>query len=150
MPNLSQLLYISKAAPGAADDAVLRAITAASERNNQADAISGRLVLTRDAFVQVCEGPRNRLTALLGRLMQDPRHSDVRVCHFVPVKQRIFGDFLFSVAVNEPDVPLCQASFETLRGWSSVQLLSDIARTAPSDDYCITCQVYDDARQIVV
>lgn len=150
MPHLSQMLYISRVAPGGADDLALRAIATSAERNNQVDAISGRLVLAQDAFIQVCEGPRTHLTALLTRLLDDPRHHDLRLCHWVPVDRRLFGDFTFSVAVNEPAIPLCTAAFDDLVGWSSKRLLEDIVRTAPSDEYCISCQVYDDRPRIVV
>lgn len=150
MPYLSQMLYFSRAAESFEDSAVLQDIVTVSARNNAKASLTGRLATTPDSYVQVLEGPRAALTQAFARIVADPRHDSVRLCHFVPVKQRIFGEWSYSVAVRQPDEALFAARYNDLRSWKSEQFLMCLARTQADDAFSIQCQVYGDHDLIVV
>ena len=70
-----QLIYASK--PFGFDDLVLRAILTTARANNARNGITGALVCRHDLFLQVLEGPRDRVEALYARICEDDRHVDV-------------------------------------------------------------------------
>ena len=66
--------------------AALRHILDRARRNNEADGIGGALMVTRDSFVQVLEGPQRAVQRTFDRIVADERHADLVVLHmgFVP------------------------------------------------------------------
>lgn len=76
--GLRQVLYISRAA-GAVTDAEIRRILFASRRNNLRRDITGCLLFSGRHFVQVLEGERATLSALIQVIAADPRHDSVQV-----------------------------------------------------------------------
>ena len=58
---------------------------------NQDDAITGILLYRRGHFLQVLEGPNERLSLLLEKLSRDPRHGNVKVLLDGYVPARAFG-----------------------------------------------------------
>lgn len=71
-----QLIYASK--PFGFDDLVLRGILTTARANNARDGITGALVCRHDLFLQLLEGPRDRVESLFARICEDDRHVDVR------------------------------------------------------------------------
>jgi len=63
---------------------------------NQDDAITGILLYRRGHFLQVLEGPNERLSLLLEKLSRDPRHSNVKVLLDGYVPARAFGAWSMS------------------------------------------------------
>ena len=51
------------------------AIMEASARNTPALGLTGALILERGWFIQVLEGPRSAVSAMLARIIRDPRHA---------------------------------------------------------------------------
>lgn len=79
--NLVTLLYTSILAPCALISDVAD-IARTGRRRNWQDDITGLLVFDGSAFVQLVEGPREPVTALLARLANDRRHCDMDVLVF--------------------------------------------------------------------
>ncbi|MCW6510054.1 BLUF domain-containing protein [Lichenifustis flavocetrariae] len=75
-----QVVYASRSAvPQGAKLTVLSAIQAASYRRNAERSITGFLINDGEFFYQALEGPGSCVTALLDRIREDPRHSDMRI-----------------------------------------------------------------------
>jgi hypothetical protein len=51
------------------------------------------LAAHRDRYIQVVEGRRTALDALLRRLAEDPRHRDIRIIARGPAKHRFFSEW---------------------------------------------------------
>jgi len=88
---LSQILYISTA-PGLAREDV-DAILAVSERNNPAKGVTGLLLYNGRNFLQLLEGGKEELYALMERISADPRHSGISVMHSGEVNARVCPDW---------------------------------------------------------
>lgn len=96
MPYLAQLIYRSRATPllrRGDMPAFVRAIAAANERQG----ITGALIFDGEYFLQVLEGRRRQLDALLTVLKHDPRHEAVVVLRMDAIKQRAFPDWGMSL-----------------------------------------------------
>jgi hypothetical protein len=72
---VEQLIYVSTSrSPVRVPDAELQAILEASRRNNGRDGLTGLLIIGGRRFLQVLEGPTDRLTGTYERIAADPRH----------------------------------------------------------------------------
>jgi hypothetical protein len=92
-PLLYQLVYCSRATPGVDDAAVQRIIRSARRRNPE-QGITGLLVFGGGIFFQWLEGPRDNISALMGRLQADRRHQDiVTLDTSEEVRERLFPDW---------------------------------------------------------
>lgn len=86
---LTQLAYISKAAPGfSAED--LGAIVACAHRNNPEIGVTGILVMRKNQFLQVLEGEEVAVDVLMRRISKDQRHHDTVVIYRKPIERREF------------------------------------------------------------
>lgn len=59
--------------------------------NNAIDSVSGLLFAGAGSFVQAIEGPDESVDPLMERIVQDNRHSDVRVLSTRAIAEREFG-----------------------------------------------------------
>ncbi|PWE16854.1 hypothetical protein DDZ18_11735 [Marinicauda salina] len=85
----------------------LAEIMAAGLRNNPAAGISGVLAVDGQRFIQVMEGPRDRLSETFARIGSDTRHRDLVIAFFGEVDSRVFPDW--SVAMMNPiTLPECE------------------------------------------
>lgn len=84
-----QLVYISK--PFAYDDLVLRNILLVARAANKRDGITGALISREDMFIQMLEGPLDRVTATYGRILRDDRHVDIVELWSGDAKKRMFA-----------------------------------------------------------
>ena len=84
-----RLLYISHAAPAVTHQQVQDILTSARQ-NNPSNGITGVLVHGGGLFMQVLEGPEEKVLRQYVRILDDPRHSDVRILHVSPADARIF------------------------------------------------------------
>ncbi len=64
-----------------------------AEKNNAAARISGMLLFKHHFFVQRLEGSREALQKTLARIELDPRHRNISVLYFGPIKARYFNDW---------------------------------------------------------
>ncbi|MBY0338374.1 MAG: BLUF domain-containing protein [Acetobacteraceae bacterium] len=71
----------------------IRAILAASRRNNAAAALTGALLYSGRHFTQVLEGPLDALERTYDRISADLRHSAFDLVQFVPLQARTFGEW---------------------------------------------------------
>ena len=95
----------------------LAAIGEVARTRNPATGVTGVLLCDRTTegprFVQVLEGPRERVHALLGRIRSDRRHTDLRMLLDVPAPRRAFPDW--SMEVRTLPSTADAASLEALR-----------------------------------
>jgi hypothetical protein len=87
---MHQLLYVSHAAPGLAFSD-LDKILYAARRSNEAHSLTGFLVHIDGGFLQILEGPRDKVLERFGVIAQDPRHLRPRVLVDRAVERRAFA-----------------------------------------------------------
>jgi hypothetical protein len=71
-----QLTYASR--PFGYDGAMLQGILMDARRCNLRDGVTGALVCRDDLFLQMLEGPPEKVEATYGRIVRDDRHIEVR------------------------------------------------------------------------
>ncbi|MBC7505467.1 MAG: BLUF domain-containing protein [Sandarakinorhabdus sp.] len=87
----SQLIYYSQ--PFGFDDAMLNGILLEARRNNARDGLTGALIVRRDLYLQLLEGPEAALLATFARIKRDNRHLAVRQLALGNVQARLFPDW---------------------------------------------------------
>jgi hypothetical protein len=101
----------------------LGAIFTRARANNRAQDITGALMITEDAFVQVLEGAEDPVRALYAQIAEDDRHDHVRILEEQEVAERIFGRWAMAKVAET--------------GGPDIRLLSNAGRqaivTAPAD-----------------
>ena len=87
-----QLLYVSSVVPGAAavDPA---SILAVSRANNRRDSITGLLYSDGKRFLQVLEGPQDKVTSAFARIKLDSRHRAIVVLSERAIDVPEFGEW---------------------------------------------------------
>ncbi len=85
---MRQLVYISTAAPDL-DQVDIATILEASFRNNPERGITGFLIFNGRNFLQLVEGPKNSLDALMANIQRDPRHSGIVRLEDHPITERV-------------------------------------------------------------
>jgi len=89
---LGHLLYISDALrPMTQDD--LDAIRDVSNTFNAKHGITGVLLYSAGHFVQLLEGEPSVIRALYDKIVQDPRHMNLRLLVERPADRRVFADW---------------------------------------------------------
>ncbi|MDX2222969.1 MAG: BLUF domain-containing protein [Rhodospirillaceae bacterium] len=101
--SLYRLAYASVASKPLSK-ADLKQILSASVRRNQAESITGALCFSRDAFVQVLEGARPRLSTSFRRISSDTRHKDVELIGLEPIRARVFGNWSMAFIDDSKEV----------------------------------------------
>lgn len=89
--GLMQLVYHSK--PFGFDQAILDGILLHARQNNTRDQITGALVCRGDIYLQLLEGPDEKVRAAFDRIKKDDRHLDVKVRISEPAAERLFEDW---------------------------------------------------------
>lgn len=90
MDVLHQVVYSSKAARQMSPKD-LAGILKVARLKNHAAKITGILLYRSGYFLQVLEGPKDRLRSLLDKLNGDSRHTDVRILLDAHILVRAFG-----------------------------------------------------------
>ncbi len=89
MKKLRQVIYISQATrPLEADE--IHALVSKAAANNKKLEITGALLFLEGSFVQVLEGDREALDALLDKLYRDSRHCNIRLLSDIQIESRQF------------------------------------------------------------
>ncbi|MDP1913892.1 BLUF domain-containing protein [Brevundimonas sp.] len=119
---LCRLVYRSDSLIDHGDSPALDAIFRVSVRNNSRDKITGALALPDGKFVQVIEGRRRDIDALMVRIQADERHTNVVVLGDWPIAARLFPGW----AMARPDpTPLSDQAFRIVtEDGSGVQVTS--------------------------
>ncbi len=87
--TLTRLIYSSH--PFGFDTAMLSGILINSRRNNTRDGITGALICRADVYLQLLEGPDDKVEAAMQRIKRDDRHVDIKQHVSEPVADRLFG-----------------------------------------------------------
>lgn len=88
---LMQLIYASR--PFGFSGDMLDDILMAARRNNKRDGLTGALICRADLFLQMLEGPRDKVTATFGRILRDDRHLEVSLVWSGDAPARLFGEW---------------------------------------------------------
>nr|WP_314433464.1 BLUF domain-containing protein [uncultured Brevundimonas sp.] len=99
---LERLIYNSQATQDFPSLSSISAILAISDQNNRRDNVTGALVLADGAFLQVLEGGGLDIQRTLERLLNDPRHTDLKVLNRQPIDFRDFKDWGMIGAASRP------------------------------------------------
>lgn len=93
--RLHRVIYVSRWSNVLGEDAeaALHRIVAGSVGRNRERDITGLLVAHEGWFLQALEGPDTEISALMARIMLDPRHRNVRILGVTAVEARLFQDW---------------------------------------------------------
>ena len=93
--NLERLIYASRWAPGLADhiDQIVLGILGSSIANNRPAELTGLLVLHDGWFVQALEGRSQSIARLMDTILQDRRHTEVKIIGAGYIGARAFQDW---------------------------------------------------------
>jgi hypothetical protein len=90
--DLYQIIYASAATRPIEEEELLAMLKLAREKNTR-NGITGMLLHCDGSFIQVLEGPKDRVMDLLRVIRQDPRHSRLAVLFEGPIKNRSFSQW---------------------------------------------------------
>ena len=96
-----RLLYCSQAKSDFSEE-ILKEILLTSRENNRRNRITGVLVHGGGLFMQVLEGPEQNVLRTYMKILDDKRHTDSRIIHITPVKDRLFENWTMGVIEAEP------------------------------------------------
>ncbi|MBP1206195.1 hypothetical protein JOD97_004268 [Duganella sp. 1411] len=96
-----RLLYISNASPAVSEEQVQDILTSA-RRNNPAHGITGILIHGGGLFMQVLEGPEQKVLRQYVKILDDRRHDDARILHISPANSRIFEKWSMGGIAGNP------------------------------------------------
>lgn len=120
--DLCRLVYRSDSRIDHNDGAALNGIFRTSVKNNLRDRITGALALPDGKFVQVIEGRKRDLEALMVRIRADDRHCNVAVLGDWSIAARLFEGW--AMARPDPE-PLGEQAFRIVtEDGSGVQVTS--------------------------
>jgi hypothetical protein len=90
---LIHLVYASR--PFGYDEASLRGILMDARRCNVRDGITGALICRDDLFLQMLEGPEDKVAATFARIRRDDRHVEVQLllAEAIAPEDRLFGQW---------------------------------------------------------
>lgn len=86
--SLTQLVYASR--PFGFDQAMLNGILLDARRCNERDDITGALIARGDLYLQLLEGPEEKVQAAYDRIIDDDRHLEVKPLVQRQVEARMF------------------------------------------------------------
>lgn len=102
-----QLIYTSTVAPQIESGEIFRIVNK-SAANNGRDGLSGFLLLSKDRFFQVVEGPEAAIDALMRKLEADPRHHSITIVERKTIERPSFPSWRMKrlhaeLGTNAPD-----------------------------------------------
>jgi hypothetical protein len=107
------LLYVSRSSqPPEEAQNELQAILAVSADRNMRSGITGALVHTGREFAQVLEGPDEAVVQVMGNIILDRRHKDVRILVTEQIEARSFPNW--GMAQIVPSISI-QAAIDAIR-----------------------------------
>ena len=102
--TLHEVLYVSTMAPDA-PVSIVADIAPKARRANQARDITGLLIFDGMRFCQQLEGRPKEVLALMNRICDDPRHTNIEILHQGSLDERRFSRFGLGYApIEELDV----------------------------------------------
>ena len=89
--SLYRIIYSSR--PFGYDSSMLNGILMQARRANERDDITGALICREDIFLQLLEGPEDKVKDTVARIKRDDRHIEVRMHVEKHVSDRMFGEW---------------------------------------------------------
>ena len=134
--QLARCLYFSRSVHVADDLArqkLINGVARQSQANNPSVGLTGVLTMSNDAFLQVLEGPRAEISALIARLFADDRHSELVVAEIVPTGERLFGNWAMAPMLAAEDGALAfdYGALTRMGPGAMLKRIADIAANAP-------------------
>lgn len=105
--NLYELIYVSTF-DETAPVTVVADIAIKARRFNEANDITGLLVFDGMRFCQQLEGSQKQVLALLERIREDPRHTNLEVVHHGHLAQRRFRRFSLAYTTADDETALAE------------------------------------------
>jgi hypothetical protein len=100
-----RLIYASEnTLPEAGLEDALETIVAASQRNNQRDGVTGFLLAEPRWFLQILEGPRDKVQATYERIRGDSRHARVTMMEAKAAEERSFARWSMAASLRRTAV----------------------------------------------
>jgi len=118
-----QTAYVSNACADLNNDELVQMIREAHHRNT-ADRISSILVHQDGQFLQVIEGPKNRVVKLLDKICQDPRHSDINIFFENFISRRNYPGWGMGYLSSESEAQLNENIFQLLHNAHSLDQIT--------------------------
>jgi hypothetical protein len=115
-----QLIYMSK--PFGYDDFTLDNILIVARAANKRDGITGALISRHDMFIQLLEGPRDRVAAAFARIQRDDRHVDIVELWSSDIETRLFKNWEMH---HDPAPPWM---------WTAEQVRNGVVQNATASD----------------
>lgn len=103
--NLCRLVYKSKTSWDILTNESLKNLATRSAKRNKAADISGLLILSGEAFLQVLEGPEEAINRLYCKIIRDEMHSDITLLSYQQVSSRSFAEWGMRI-VDLNDLPM--------------------------------------------
>ena len=85
---MQQLIYASR--PFGYDTSVLAGILSTARVKNKQNDITGSLICRADIYLQLLEGPAEKIDTLFEKIRRDDRHLEVTVLSREQVEERLF------------------------------------------------------------
>ncbi len=95
--TLHQIVYFSQPTRSMPLSEV-RELLIKAQINNHFNDVTGLLLFDGDSFVQVLEGPRDKVMALFRKIERDPRHTKFTTLMEREIAQRDFGQWSMGLA----------------------------------------------------
>lgn len=109
-------VYTSRVSDSIADEAALLAeIVETARRKNKGMEISGAMVLMNHRFLQVLEGPVERVDSLVKKISADDRHTDFHILFDLPIEKRCFEEWSMMAAEVEDTDLFSAETLESLK-----------------------------------
>ena len=96
-----RLLYCSEVKLGSIQENLDQILTV-SRKNNKALDITGVLVHDGGLYLQLLEGPEKNVLCLYAKILDDKRHTDCRIIHISPTKERLFDRWTMGNIKRDP------------------------------------------------
>ncbi|MCG2586032.1 BLUF domain-containing protein [Massilia sp. TS11] len=87
--SINQLVYLSQSTRKMSAEDLNEILRVAKENNQRLD-VTGSLFYNGGWFLQVLEGPLDKINALYKKIERDPRHKNSRILYNEPAKFRTF------------------------------------------------------------
>lgn len=108
---LSQIVYSSRAF-NPMDSTSLQQILVDARNGNEARDVTGALIYVDGVFLQILEGERGVLDALLTSIRSDSRHDAMKVFHESEIADRAFSDWRMAYLSTDLADMSCWAGLE--------------------------------------
>ena len=131
---LIRLLYVSKPV-GPITTYVTSSILETSRVKNKDSEITGVLCQGSGIYMQVIEGQRAAISALISRIMADKRHHTVELLSLEEIDQRRYGQWsmaLVQLSLDDPMVQMAHPEFDpySASGKDAMKIIDDLIKAS--------------------